>query len=80
MLNTGGAAAPPDLVARLTARYGQRIEPRNGYGLTETSGGVLANFGAEYRAHPGSVGAADPRHRGADRRAGGRGAARRGDR
>ncbi|MGW0783794.1 class I adenylate-forming enzyme family protein [Streptomyces sp. NPDC002913] len=60
MLNTGGAAAPPDLVARLTARHGERIEPRNGYGLTETSGGVLANFGAEYRAHPDSVGTPTP--------------------
>ncbi|MGW3658372.1 class I adenylate-forming enzyme family protein [Streptomyces sp. NPDC005151] len=60
MLNTGGAAAPPDLVARLTARYGERIEPRNGYGLTETSGGVLANFGADYRLHPGSVGRPTP--------------------
>ncbi|MFC9249312.1 class I adenylate-forming enzyme family protein [Streptomyces sp. NPDC057136] len=60
MLNTGGAAAPPDLVARLTARYGERIEPRNGYGLTETSGGVTANFGADYRSHPGSVGRPTP--------------------
>ncbi|MEW2082340.1 class I adenylate-forming enzyme family protein [Streptomyces sp. NPDC005283] len=59
-LSTGGAAAPPDLVARLTARYGQRIEPRNGYGLTETSGGVLANFGAGYRENPGSVGRPSP--------------------
>lgn len=59
-LNTGGAAAPPGLVARLTARFGQRIEPRNGYGLTETSGGVLANFGAGYREHPGSVGRPTP--------------------
>ncbi|SCK20836.1 Acyl-CoA synthetase (AMP-forming)/AMP-acid ligase II [Streptomyces sp. LamerLS-316] len=59
-LNTGGAAAPPDLVARLTARHGERIEPRNGYGLTETSGGVLAAFGAAYRAHPGSVGTPTP--------------------
>ncbi|MEU9321575.1 class I adenylate-forming enzyme family protein [Streptomyces sp. NPDC048295] len=60
MLNTGGAAAPPDLVARLTAGHGDRIEPRNGYGLTETSGGVLANFGAEYRLHPDSVGRPTP--------------------
>ncbi|MEV0493926.1 class I adenylate-forming enzyme family protein [Streptomyces atratus] len=60
MLNTGGAAVPPDLVAQLTARYGERIEPRNGYGLTETSGGVLANFGADYRLHPGSVGRPTP--------------------
>ncbi|WNI24268.1 class I adenylate-forming enzyme family protein [Streptomyces sp. ITFR-16] len=60
MLNTGGAAAPPDLVGRLTARYGERIEPRNGYGLTETSGGVLAGFGAGYRRDPRSVGRPTP--------------------
>ncbi|MET8433359.1 class I adenylate-forming enzyme family protein [Streptomyces sp900116325] len=60
MLNTGGAAAPPHLVGQLTARYGERIEPRNGYGLTETCGGVLANFGADYRLHPGSVGRPTP--------------------
>ncbi|MGW7432058.1 class I adenylate-forming enzyme family protein [Streptomyces sp. NPDC054861] len=60
MLNTGGAAAPPEIVARITARHGHRIEPRNGYGLTETCGGVLANFGAEYRADPRSVGRPAP--------------------
>ncbi|WP_308368848.1 class I adenylate-forming enzyme family protein [Streptomyces sp. ISL-36] len=60
MLNTGGAAAPPEIVARLTAAYGERVEPRNGYGLTETCGGVLANFGAEYRAYPRSVGRPTP--------------------
>ncbi|MEV7278141.1 class I adenylate-forming enzyme family protein [Streptomyces sp. NPDC093111] len=60
MLNTGGAAAPPGIAARIAARYGERIEPRNGYGLTETCGGVLANFGAEYRAHPESVGRPAP--------------------
>ncbi|MFF8600738.1 AMP-binding protein [Streptomyces sp. NPDC015232] len=60
MINTGGAAAPPELAARITAAYGERIEPRNGYGLTETCGGVLANFGAEYRAHPDSAGRPAP--------------------
>ncbi|MEV8389782.1 MULTISPECIES: class I adenylate-forming enzyme family protein [unclassified Streptomyces] len=60
MLATGGAAAPPDLVARLTDRYGERVEARNGYGLTETSGGVLANFGADYRRFPASVGRPTP--------------------
>ncbi|MFE3686684.1 MULTISPECIES: class I adenylate-forming enzyme family protein [unclassified Streptomyces] len=59
-LNTGGAAAPPGLVGGLTARHGSRIEPRNGYGLTETSGGVLANYGAEYRSWPESVGRPTP--------------------
>ncbi|MFI1825006.1 class I adenylate-forming enzyme family protein [Streptomyces sp. NPDC020412] len=59
-LSTGGAAAPPELVARLTARYGTRIEPRTGYGLTETSGGVLASFGDAYRADPLGVGLPAP--------------------
>ncbi|MFK0228385.1 class I adenylate-forming enzyme family protein [Streptomyces sp. NPDC090303] len=60
LLSTGGAAAPPGIVAGITEAYGERIEPRNGYGLTETCGGVLANVGAEYRAHPGSVGRPSP--------------------
>ncbi|MFJ2058020.1 class I adenylate-forming enzyme family protein [Streptomyces sp. NPDC087908] len=60
LLSTGGAAAPPGIVGGITAGYGDRLEPRNGYGLTETSGGVLANAGAEYRAHPGSVGRPTP--------------------
>lgn len=59
-LSTGGAAAPPDLVTRLTARHGHRVEPRSGYGLTETCGGVLANFGDGYREDPGSVGRPSP--------------------
>ncbi|WNO74016.1 class I adenylate-forming enzyme family protein [Streptomyces sp. AM8-1-1] len=59
-LSTGGAAAPPDLLTQLTARHGRRVEPRSGYGLTETSGGVLANFGDAYREHPGSVGRPSP--------------------
>ncbi|WP_306323021.1 MULTISPECIES: class I adenylate-forming enzyme family protein [unclassified Streptomyces] len=58
--STGGAAAPPRIVARLTDRYGERIDPRNGYGLTETLGGVLSNAGAEYRSWPGSVGRPAP--------------------
>ncbi|MFI8257037.1 class I adenylate-forming enzyme family protein [Streptomyces filamentosus] len=60
LLSTGGAAAPPGITGGLAAGYGERIEPRNGYGLTETCGGVFANVGAEYRAHPGSVGRPSP--------------------
>ncbi|MFJ6610186.1 class I adenylate-forming enzyme family protein [Streptomyces sp. NPDC091289] len=60
LFSTGGAAPPPALVARLTARYGKRVEPRNGYGLTETSGGVLAHFGDAYRAEPGGAGRPTP--------------------
>ncbi|MCM2393380.1 class I adenylate-forming enzyme family protein [Streptomyces albipurpureus] len=58
--STGGAAAPPALVTRLAARYGHRIEPRTGYGLTETSGGVLAVSGDEYRNEPAGAGAPAP--------------------
>ncbi|MCH0540223.1 acyl--CoA ligase [Streptomyces sp. MUM 203J] len=58
--NTGGAAAPPALVRRLTGTYGERVEPRNGYGLTETCGGVLAHYGAAYRRDPDSVGRPTP--------------------
>ncbi|MFE0701611.1 class I adenylate-forming enzyme family protein [Streptomyces sp. NPDC058872] len=60
LLSTGGAAAPPGIVGGLVDGYGERIEPRNGYGLTETCGGVLSNVGAEYRAHPESVGRPSP--------------------
>jgi acyl-CoA synthetase (AMP-forming)/AMP-acid ligase II len=59
-LNTGGAPAPPALVRRLTEAYGDRIEPRNGYGLTETCGGVLAHYGEAYRRRPDSVGRPTP--------------------
>ncbi|MFE1350346.1 class I adenylate-forming enzyme family protein, partial [Streptomyces sp. NPDC058757] len=60
LLSTGGAAAPPAVTGELAEGYGERIAPRNGYGLTETCGGVLANVGAEYREHPGSVGRPSP--------------------
>ncbi|WP_436991088.1 class I adenylate-forming enzyme family protein [Streptomyces sp. enrichment culture] len=59
-LNTGGAPAPPALVRRLAEAYGDRIEPRNGYGLTETCGGVLAHYGEAYRLRPDSVGRPTP--------------------
>ncbi|MEU2181849.1 class I adenylate-forming enzyme family protein [Streptomyces thermolilacinus] len=59
-LNTGGAPAPPALVRRLAEAYGDRIEPRNGYGLTETCGGVLAHYGEAYRRRPDSVGRPTP--------------------
>ncbi|MCK8679117.1 class I adenylate-forming enzyme family protein [Streptomyces lichenis] len=56
LLSTGGAAAPPGIAARCTGP----VEPRNGYGLTETSGGVLSHAGDDYRLHPGAVGRPTP--------------------
>ncbi|WP_441245377.1 class I adenylate-forming enzyme family protein [Kitasatospora sp. McL0602] len=60
MINTGGAAAPPELARRIARRFGGRVEARNGYGLTETCGGVTANIGARYLAHPDSIGRPSP--------------------
>ncbi|MFC9324999.1 class I adenylate-forming enzyme family protein [Kitasatospora sp. NPDC057015] len=60
VISTGGAPAPPALAARITARFAGRVEARNGYGLTETCGGVLANLGDRYREHPDSVGRPNP--------------------
>ncbi|WP_354641282.1 class I adenylate-forming enzyme family protein [Kitasatospora camelliae] len=60
LLSTGGAPAPPGLSRRVAERFAGRVEARNGYGLTETCGGVLAHFGARYLAEPGSVGRPSP--------------------
>ncbi|MFJ9519583.1 class I adenylate-forming enzyme family protein [Kitasatospora sp. NPDC101801] len=60
MMNTGGAAAPPGLAGRIARRFDGRVEARNGYGLTETCGGVLANLGTRYLAHPDSIGRPSP--------------------
>lgn len=60
VVDTGGTAAPRDVAAWPAAGYGERIERRDDYGRTETGGGVLADFGAEYRLHPGSVGRPTP--------------------
>ncbi|QNS05691.1 class I adenylate-forming enzyme family protein [Streptomyces xanthii] len=59
-VSTGGAPAPPQLVQRLTARYGERVEPANAYGLTETLGAVTSTFGEQYRKGPDSVGRPAP--------------------
>lgn len=55
-ISSGGAPVPPDLIERIGAQFSARIMPGNGYGLTETTGGVLINSGAEYLARPNSVG------------------------
>ncbi len=55
-LAVGGASVPAPLVRRVGAQYGDRVAPGNGYGLTETTAGVIAAGGAEYLAHPDSVG------------------------
>jgi acyl-CoA synthetase (AMP-forming)/AMP-acid ligase II len=58
-IGSGGAPVPPDLVARVDDQF-DRALPSNGYGLTETTSAVTVNRGADYLAHPNSVGRAFP--------------------
>jgi long-chain acyl-CoA synthetase len=58
-ISYGGAPAPPDLVARLRAKF-PGGQASNGYGLTETSAGICANAGPDYVAKPDSCGPAYP--------------------
>jgi long-chain acyl-CoA synthetase len=52
----GATLVPPELVRRIDTQLAARAAPTNGYGLTETSGAAIANTGADYLAHPDSVG------------------------
>jgi len=55
----GGAPAAPELVRAIEQRFPGRT-PSNGYGLTETSSVTTMNAGADYLAHPDSVGVPVP--------------------
>ena len=52
----GGASVPPDLPRQALDVLGDSLRIFNGYGLTETTSAVVTNVGAEYAAHPDSVG------------------------
>ncbi|GAA2744926.1 class I adenylate-forming enzyme family protein [Kitasatospora cinereorecta] len=60
LIGTGGAAAPADLARRIDRAFGGRVGSRNGYGLTETCGGVTANVGPRHREQPDSIGRPAP--------------------
>ena len=55
-ISSGATLVPPELVRRIDDQFASRAAPGNGYGLTETSGAAIANFGAAYVANPESVG------------------------
>jgi long-chain acyl-CoA synthetase len=55
-IGMGATSIPPELVARIGGTFATRIAPSNGYGLTETTSAVATNSGADYLAHPDSVG------------------------
>jgi acyl-CoA synthetase (AMP-forming)/AMP-acid ligase II len=52
----GGAPIPPSLVRRVDTALAGRAVAANGYGATETTSAICANTGADYAAHPESVG------------------------
>jgi long-chain acyl-CoA synthetase len=52
----GGAPVPPDLPRKVVELFGDGVQLLNGYGLTETTSAVVTNVGAEFVAHPDSVG------------------------
>lgn len=55
-ISSGATLVPPELVRRIDRQFASRAAPGNGYGLTETSGAAVANFGPDYVANPESVG------------------------
>ena len=55
-ISSGATLVPPELVRRIDEQTSSRAAPGNGYGLTETSGAAIANFGPAYIANPESVG------------------------
>jgi long-chain acyl-CoA synthetase len=58
-LGGGGAAAPPELLRRITGQFPQ-VGIGTGYGLTETSFVTTSISGADYRERPTSVGVPVP--------------------
>ena len=55
-VSSGATLVPPELVRRIDRQLASRAAPGNGYGLTETNGAAIANFGAAYLERPDSVG------------------------
>ena len=55
-ISSGATLVPPELVRRIDDQLASRAAPGNGYGLTETSGAAIANFGPDYVRTPESVG------------------------
>ncbi|MBK1787098.1 class I adenylate-forming enzyme family protein [Prauserella cavernicola] len=59
-LGMGGAAAPAHVIEQARAVLGEAVIPRTGYGMTETTSGVVAISAADFARRPASVGRALP--------------------
>jgi long-chain acyl-CoA synthetase len=54
-LSYGGAPAAPELVRRIRERF-PKVQPGQGWGMTETSATAVSNFGEDYELRPQSCG------------------------
>jgi long-chain acyl-CoA synthetase len=59
-ISMGGTPVPPDLIGSIDKGFSSLVGSANGYGLTETTSAVVSNSGADYVAHPDSVGRCMP--------------------
>ena len=58
-ISYGGAPSAPDLVTRIKKQF-PKVQPGNGYGLTETSSITTTNSAEDYQHRPESAGPAVP--------------------
>ena len=56
IIGMGGSKPPAKVVATIEARFEGRVALRTGYGLTETTSGVVSISAADAARHPDSVG------------------------
>jgi long-chain acyl-CoA synthetase len=56
-LSYGGAPAAPELVRRIRERF-PKVQPGQGWGMTETSATAVSNFAEDYELRPTSCGVA----------------------
>jgi long-chain acyl-CoA synthetase len=55
-ISQGGSPVPPDSIKRIEQDFVRKVNPTNGYGLTETTSAIISNSGLSYFARNDSVG------------------------
>jgi long-chain acyl-CoA synthetase len=55
-ISQGGSPVPPDSIKKIEGDFERRVNPTNGYGLTETTSAIISNSGLSYFAKNDSVG------------------------
>lgn len=55
-ISQGGSPVPPDSIKKIEGEFERRVNPTNGYGLTETTSAIISNSGLSYFAKSDSVG------------------------